>query len=66
MRSELGQFSFDTTAGLLVEWGGARRFGTLLSEWFVQRNLLIVTDRFLNQSGMLDPAKASRNRRGSA
>ena len=59
VRSELGQFSFDTTAGLLVEWGGARRLGTLLSEWFVQRNLLIVTDRFLNQSGMLDPAKAS-------
>ncbi len=59
MNSDLGTFSFDTTAGLLVEWGGAQRLGTLLSEWFVQRKILIVTDRFLHQTDLLDPAKAS-------
>ncbi len=59
MNSELGPFSYDTVAGMLVEWGGAQRLGTLLSEWFEQRKLLIVTDRFLHQSGLLDPTKAS-------
>ena len=59
MNSELGPFSYDTVAGMLVEWGGAQRLGTLLSEWFEQRKLLIVTDRFLHQSGLLDPAKVS-------
>ncbi|WP_042247403.1 iron-containing alcohol dehydrogenase [Paracoccus sp. PAMC 22219] len=59
MNSKLGPFNFDTAAGILVEWGGAQRLGTSLSEWFVQRKLLIVTDRFLHQSGLLDPAKAS-------
>ncbi|WP_198143157.1 MULTISPECIES: iron-containing alcohol dehydrogenase [Paracoccus] len=44
---------------MLVEWGGAQRLGTLLSEWFEQRKLLIVTDRFLHQSGLLDLAKVS-------
>ena len=59
MHSDSGTFTFDTTAGLLVEWGGARRLGMVLAEWFAQRQLLIVTDRFLHQSGLLDPAMAS-------
>ncbi len=29
MNSELGPFSYDTVAGMLVEWGGAQRFGDI-------------------------------------
>lgn len=57
-------FSFDGPAALMVEWGGAARLGTLLADWFTQRNLLIVTDRFLHDAGLLDPAKASLDKAG--
>lgn len=52
-------FSFDTPGSMLVEWGGAARIGELLSGWFGARNLLIVTDKFLYQAGVLDRAKVS-------
>lgn len=52
-------FSFDGPAALLVEWGGAARLGALMAAWFSQRNLLIVTDRFLHEAGLLEPAKTS-------
>lgn len=57
-------FTFDTPGSLLVEWGGAARLGELMSGWFTQRNLFIVTDKFLHQNGLLDPAKASLEAHG--
>ncbi len=59
MSDGIKPFSFDTPGSMLVEWGGAKRIGELLSGWFGERNLLIVTDKFLHQAGVLDPAKAS-------
>lgn len=52
-------FSFDTPGSTLVEWGGAARMGELLQDWFPARKLLIVTDKFLHDGGLLDAAKAS-------
>lgn len=52
-------FSFDGPGALLVEWGAAARLGGLLAGWFDRRNLLIVTDRFLHDAGLLEPAKTS-------
>ncbi|SED87483.1 iron-containing alcohol dehydrogenase [Rhodobacter sp. 24-YEA-8] len=52
-------FSFDTPGSTLVEWGGAARMGELLSGWFPARKLLIVTDKFLHDAGLLDAAKDS-------
>ncbi|RWR10240.1 iron-containing alcohol dehydrogenase [Paenirhodobacter populi] len=64
MTDGIKPFSFDTPGSLLVEWGGAKRIGELLSGWFEARNLLIVTDKFLHQNGVLDPAKASLEQAG--
>lgn len=52
-------FSFDGPAALLMEWGGAARLGALMAGWFDQRRALIVTDRFLHDAGLLEPAKTS-------
>ncbi|MBU2937592.1 iron-containing alcohol dehydrogenase [Pacificibacter marinus] len=57
-------FSFDTPGSTLVEWGGAKRMGALLGDWFTERNLLIVTDKFLHENGLLDPAIASLKEHG--
>ena len=59
MTDGIATFSFDSPGSIYVDWGGARRVGETLSGWFSQRNLLIVTDRFLHESGALDPALAS-------
>ncbi|WP_323011022.1 iron-containing alcohol dehydrogenase [Paracoccus sp. (in: a-proteobacteria)] len=59
MTDPMKAFSFDTPGSMLVEWGGAARMGELLADWFNARNLLIVTDKFLHQAGLLEPAKAS-------
>lgn len=59
MSDGIKPFTFDTPGAMMVEWGGARRIGELLGQWFEERNLLIVTDKFLHQAGLLDPAKAS-------
>ncbi len=59
MTDPMKAFSFDTPGSMLVEWGGAARMGELLADWFDARNLLIVTDKFLHQAGLLEPAKAS-------
>ncbi|WP_428929189.1 iron-containing alcohol dehydrogenase [Marinibacterium sp. SX1] len=59
MTDGIKPFSFDTPGAMLVEWGGAQRLGELLQGWFTERNLLIVTDKFLHENGLLDPAKAS-------
>ncbi len=55
----IAAFSFDSPGSIFVDWGGARRIGQTLSGWFSERNLLIVTDSFLHESGALDPALAS-------
>ncbi|MEP5153783.1 iron-containing alcohol dehydrogenase [Planktotalea sp.] len=57
-------FSFDTPGSMLVEWDGAARMGALLAEWFTERNLLIVTDKFLHENGLLDPALTSLKEHG--
>ncbi|PJE38641.1 alcohol dehydrogenase [Pseudooceanicola lipolyticus] len=59
-------FSFDTPGSMLVEWGGAARIGALLRGWFTQRNLLIVTDRFLHENGLLGPSLDSLKAEGFA
>jgi len=59
MTDGIRPFSFATPGSLLVEWGGAKRIGALLGDWFAERNLLIVTDKFLHENGLLEPAKAS-------
>ncbi|MFP2771057.1 iron-containing alcohol dehydrogenase [Oceanisphaera sp. KMM 10153] len=59
MTEELKSFTFDTPGSMHLEWGGAARMGELLGEWFEQRNLLIVTDKFLHENGLLNAAKAS-------
>ncbi|MDA3888514.1 MAG: iron-containing alcohol dehydrogenase [Allgaiera sp.] len=57
-------FSFDTPGSMLMEWGGARRLGALLGAWFSERNLLIVTDKFLHETNVIEPAKASLEAHG--
>ncbi|AQH02388.1 alcohol dehydrogenase [Burkholderia sp. KK1] len=53
----MNAFSFTTVPSLLVDYGGARRLGTLLRERFRdERRLVLVTDRFLNESGLIAPA----------
>lgn len=50
-------FRFQTVPTLVVEFGGARRLGALLRERYASlRKLVVVTDRFLNTSGLLAPA----------
>ncbi len=56
-------FAFNTVPSLLVEWNGAARLGEILADW-PDRSLLIVTDSFLHESGVLEPAKASLSAAG--
>ena len=55
----MNAFEFQTVPSLLVEYGGARRLGTILRSRFNQTRLSLVTDRFLRTSGLIDPALAS-------
>ncbi|MCA0042472.1 iron-containing alcohol dehydrogenase [Celeribacter litoreus] len=64
MTDGIKPFSFDTPGSMLVEWGGAKRMGELLESWFPERNLLIVTDKFLHENGLLAPAIASLEEHG--
>ena len=59
MTDAIKPFAFRTPGSLTVEWGGSHRLGELMSGWFKARRLLIVTDRFLSESGMLDPVITS-------
>ncbi|NDW33062.1 iron-containing alcohol dehydrogenase [Salipiger sp. PrR007] len=52
-------FLFQTPGAMQVEWGGASRLGGLLASHFEARDILIVTDKFLHEAGVLDAAKAS-------
>ena len=64
MTDGIKPFSFNTPGSMHLEWGGAKRLGELLSEWFKERNLLIVTDKFLNESGLLEQTKDSLKKHG--
>ena len=59
MTDGIQPFLFDSPGSMAVEWGGAKRLGELMAGWFEARKLLIVTDKFLHENGLLDPAKAS-------
>jgi alcohol dehydrogenase len=53
----MNAFSFNTVPSLVVEYGAARRLGKLLRERHCDlTKLVLVTDRFLNQSGLIAPA----------
>jgi alcohol dehydrogenase len=53
----MNAFSFTTVPSLVVEYGAARRLGALLRERHRDfKRLVLVTDRFLNQSGLIAPA----------
>lgn len=64
MLQPLPSFAFDGPGALLVEWGGAARLGPLMAGWFAARRVLIVTDRFLHEAGLLTAAKASLSEAG--
>ncbi|BAN26284.1 iron-containing alcohol dehydrogenase [Caballeronia insecticola] len=53
----MNAFSFTTVPSLVVDYGSARRLGTLLRERYRdERRLVLVTDRFLHESGLIGPA----------
>jgi alcohol dehydrogenase len=55
----MNAFRFQTVPTLVVEYGAARRLGSLLREQFpALTRLCVVTDDFLHRSGLLDPALA--------
>ena len=64
MSQGIKPFSFNTPGSMHVEWGGAKRLGELASEWFQERNVLLVTDKFLSESGLLNETKASLEAQG--
>lgn len=49
-------FSFETVPHIVVEAGLARRFGPLLRERYAGTRACLITDGFLNRSGLLQPA----------
>jgi alcohol dehydrogenase len=56
----MNAFRFQTVPTLVVEYGAARRLGSLLREQFpALTRLCVVTDDFLHRSGLLDPALAN-------
>ena len=52
----MNAFTFQTVPALVVEYGAASRLGELLRARFNQTRLCLITDRFLHQSGLLQPA----------
>jgi alcohol dehydrogenase len=53
----MNAFSFTTVPSLIVDYGSARRLGALLRERYRnERRVVLVTDRFLNESGLIAPA----------
>lgn len=55
----MNAFEFQTVPQLIVEFGAAARLGQILRFRYKARRLCIVTDGFLLESGLLDPALAS-------
>ncbi|MDR5884274.1 iron-containing alcohol dehydrogenase [Caballeronia sp. LZ032] len=61
----MNAFSFTTVPSLIVEYGSARRLGALLRERYRNESrVVLVTDRFLNQSGLIAPALDDLSTRG--
>ena len=55
----MNTFRFQTVPTLVVEYGAARRLGSVLREQFpALTRLCVVTDSFLHRSGLLNPALA--------
>ena len=57
-------FEFQTVPSFIIKFGAARRLGALLRERYALRRLCLVTDAFLHNSGLLDPALASLREAG--
>ncbi|KXU82946.1 alcohol dehydrogenase [Paraburkholderia monticola] len=61
----MSTFQFATVPAVLVEYGAARRLGAVLRERYPGlERLCVVTDRFLHQGGLLDPALDDLHRHG--
>lgn len=61
----MNAFRFQTVPTVVVEFGAARRLGTLLREQYpTGTRLCVVTDGFLHKSGLLSPALADLARHG--
>lgn len=52
-------FSFTTVPDIHLEWGGAAQLGTILSQRFATRKLLLVTDVGLMKAGLIEPVQKS-------
>ncbi|HYG41967.1 MAG TPA: iron-containing alcohol dehydrogenase [Bordetella sp.] len=57
-------FQFTTVPTLAMEFGAARRLGSLLRERYAATRLCLVTDAFLHASGLLAPALADLQAHG--
>lgn len=55
-------FQFRTVPSLIIEFGAARRLGSILRERYAETRLCLVTDRFLAKSGALQPCIESLER----
>ena len=60
----MSAFEFRTTPAIYVESGAAARLGQILRKRFSQERVCLVTDRFLHESGLLDPALADLKANG--
>lgn len=61
----MNPFRFQTVPTLVVEFGAARRLGAILREQFpALKNVCVVTDGFLNESGTLVPALSDLSNHG--
>ncbi len=52
-------FDFRTVSNIHVQYGGVDRLGERLTGWFPATKVLVVTDRFLHQSGLIEGFKIS-------
>lgn len=57
-------FDFRTVANIRVEAGASQRLGEQLRSQFNLHRVCLVTDRFLHESGLLDPALANLQTHG--
>ncbi|MEI6001639.1 iron-containing alcohol dehydrogenase [Paraburkholderia bengalensis] len=56
----MNAFRFQTVPTVIVEAGAAKRLGAILREQFqTEKRLCVVTDGYLQESGLLDPALAN-------
>src|SRR5690606_5200204 len=60
----MSAFEFRTTPAIYVESGAAARLGQILRKRFSQARVCLVTDRFLHESGLLEPALADLKANG--